>query len=139
MTDSPASHFKTYFLILMIVIFAPLGNVLLSKGMKNVGPATHWTPGELWTVLVSICTSGYIWLGVASLLTFFVAYMLVLTWANYSYVQPASSFSYAMVAILSYLVLGEIVSPLRWVGIAMICLGVLIVGHTPHRTTTEGA
>ncbi len=45
MTESPGLHLKTYLLILMIVIFAPLGNVLLSKGMKNVGPATQWAPG----------------------------------------------------------------------------------------------
>ena len=135
MTESPGFHFKTYFLILIMVVFAPLGNVLLSKGMKNVGPATHWTPSELGSVLLRICASGYVWLGVASLLTFFVAYMLVLTWADYSWVQPASSFSYAIVALLSYLLLGEAVSPLRWFGVAVICLGVLIVGHTHPRTT----
>ena len=135
MKESPGFHFKTYFLILMMVVFAPLGNVLLSKGMKNVGSATHWTPSELGSVLLRIGSSGYVWLGVASLLTFFVAYMLVLTWADYSYVQPASSFSYAMVALLGYLLLGEVISPLRAFGIATICLGVLIVGHTPPRTT----
>jgi Predicted membrane protein len=135
MTESPGLHLKTYLLILMIVIFAPLGNVLLSKGMKNVGPATQWTAADLWSVFLRICSSGYIWLGVASLLTFFIAYMLVLTWADYSYVQPASSFSYAMVALLGYLLLGEVISLQRWIGIAMICLGVLIVGHTHPRTT----
>src|ERR1700680_4469981 len=139
MTDLPGLHFKTFLLILMIVVFAPLGNVLLGKGMKTVGPATHWGLADLWSVFGRICSSGYIWLGVASLMTFFVAYMLVLTWADYSYVQPASSFSYAMVALLSYLLLGEIVSPLRWFGIAMICLGVLIVGHTHPRTTAVKA
>jgi uncharacterized membrane protein len=139
MTDSPGLHLKTYLLILMIVIFAPLGNVLLGKGMKNIGPATQWTPADLWNVFLRICSSGYIWLGVASLLTFFVAYMLILTWADYSYVQPASSFSYAMVALLGYLLLGEGISPLRWFGIAVICLGVLIVGHTHPRTTAVKA
>jgi uncharacterized membrane protein len=134
-TDSPGLHFKTFALIFMIVIFAPLGNVLLGKGMKSVGPATHWASADLWNILTRILTSGYVWLGVASLLTFFVAYMLVLTWADYSYVQPASSFSYAMVALLGYLLLGEVISPLRAFGIATICLGVLIVGHTPPRTT----
>jgi drug/metabolite transporter (DMT)-like permease len=135
MADSPGFHFKTYFLILIIVIFAPLGNVLLAKGMKSIGPATHWVPADLWSIFMHIISSGYIWLGIASLLTFFVAYMLVLTWADYSYVQPASSASYAMVALLGYILLGEIISPLRWCGIAMICLGVLVVGHTHPRTT----
>src|ERR1700682_3299334 len=138
MTDSPGLHFKTFLLILMIVVFAPLGNVLLGKGMKTVGPATHWAAADLWSVFVRICSSGYIWLGVASLMTFFVAYMLVLTWADYSYVQPASSFSYAMVAMLGYFLLGEAVPPLRWVGIFVICVVGFIVGHT-HPQTTEKA
>jgi drug/metabolite transporter (DMT)-like permease len=135
MTESHGLHFKTFLLILMIVVFAPLGNVLLGKGMKSVGPATHWSLADLGAIFVRILSSGYVWLGVASLLTFFVAYMLVLTWADYSYVQPASSFSYAMVALLGYFLLGEVISPLRWAGIALICFGVLIVGHTPPRTT----
>ena len=135
MTDSPGLHFKTFLLILMIVVFAPLGNVLLGKGMKTVGPATHWGLADLWSVFVRICSSGYIWLGVASLMTFFVAYMLVLTWADYSYVQPASSFSYAVVALLGYFLLGETVPPLRWAGIFVICVGVFTVGHTHPRTT----
>jgi len=135
MKDSPGLHFKTYVLIFVIVIFAPLGNVLLGKGMKTMGSATAWTAHDLPHILWRICASPYIWLGIASLLTFFVAYMLVLTWADYSYVQPSSSFSYAVVAFLGYLLLGETVTPLRWFGIAVICAGVFIVGHTHPRTT----
>jgi drug/metabolite transporter (DMT)-like permease len=135
MKGSPGIHLKTYVLILFIALFAPLGNVLLSKGMKGVGSAKNWAPGDILHILVSIITSGYIWLGIACLLTFFVAYMLVLTWADYSYVQPASSFSYAVVAVLGYSLLGEIVTPLRWIGIFVICVGVFIVGQTHPRTT----
>jgi len=137
MKDSPGLHLKTYVFILFIVLFAPLGNVLLSKGMKGVGSAKNWAPGDIFHILGSIITSGYIWLGIACLLTFFVAYMLVLTWADYSYVQPASSFSYAVVAMLSYFLLGEAVPPLRWIGIFVICVGVFIVGHTHPRTTEK--
>ena len=118
-----------------VILFAPLGNVLLSKGMKNIGAVKEWTPGGVWQILASILSSGYIWLGIGCLLAMFVAYMVLLTWADYSYVQPASSFSYAVTGVLSYLLLGEIVSPLRWAGIAVICLGVLVVGHTTPRTT----
>ena len=137
MRDSPVLHAKTYIFILFIALFAPLGNVLLSKGMKSVGSAQHWQVHELFHVFGRILSSGYIWLGIACLLAFFVAYMLVLTWADYSYVQPASAFSYAVVAILGLLLLGEKVNLLRWAGIAVICLGVLIVGHTHPRTTEK--
>ena len=118
-----------------MVLFAPLGNVLLSKGMKQIEPATNWSFGSLAGILARILSSGTIWLGIACMLAFFVAYMLVLTWADYSYVQPASAFSYAMVALLSYFLLKENVSPMRWAGIGVICLGVLVVGHTHPRTT----
>ncbi|HEY4901536.1 MAG TPA: DMT family transporter [Terriglobales bacterium] len=128
--------FKTRLLILVIVIFGPLGNVMLGKGMKRIGTETSWAIGDLLHTLTRILSSGYIWLGVASLLTFFVAYLLVLTWADYSYVQPASAISYAVVALLSYFLLGEIISPLRLAGIAVICLGVFVVGRT-HSHTAE--
>lgn len=137
MKDSPALHLKTYIFILFIVLFAPLGNVLLSKGMKGIGSARDWELRELLPILIRILTSGYIWLGIACLLAFFVAYTLVLTWADYSYVQPSSAFSYAIVALLGLLLLGERVSLLRWTGIAVICLGVFIVGNTHPRTTEK--
>lgn len=137
MKESHGLHLKTYVFLFFIVIFAPLGNTLLGKGMKTVGQVKDWSPTALSQTFTRIVTSGYVWLGIASLLAFFVAYMLLLTWADYSYVQPASSFSYAVVAILSYWLLGEIVSPLRWFGILVICVGVLIVGRTHPRTTQE--
>jgi drug/metabolite transporter (DMT)-like permease len=136
MTPHRSLHMKTYLLIAVIIIAAPLGNVLLSKGMKAVGTLTLWPAAALLHAGRSILGSTSIWLGIASLITFFVAYMLALSWADYSFVQPASSLSYGVVALLSYLMLGERVSPLRWAGIAVICLGVFVVGRTDPKTTS---
>ena len=135
MKSSAGLHLKTYILIFLMVIFGPLGNVLLGKGMKQMAPVTSSAPSELLRVFFGVFTSGAIWLGIASLLTFFVAYMLVLSWADYSYVQPASSFAYVIVALLGHFLLGEVVTPLRWAGVTVICLGVLVVGQTQPRTT----
>ncbi len=132
---SSSLHFKTYLLILLMVTFGPLGNVLLGKGMKRIGAASLGTPAEALDVLSRVLTSGTIWLGIGSLITFFVAYMLVLSWADYSYVQPASAVAYGMVALLAHFMLREVVTPMRWLGVLVICLGVLVVGHTPPRTT----
>ncbi len=134
MNSSAGPHFKTYLLILLMVIFGPLGNVLLGKGMKRIGPV-NIRAAEALDLLSRVLTSGTIWLGIASLITFFVAYMLVLSWADYSYVQPASSVAYGMVALLAHFVLREVVTPMRWVGVVIICLGVVVVGQTPPRTT----
>lgn len=132
---SGSLHFKTYVLISLMVIFGPLGNVLLGKGMKRIGAVSVGTLAGGLGVLSQILTSGTIWLGIGSLVAFFVAYMLVLTWADYSYVQPASAVAYAMVALLAHFLLREVVTPMRWAGVLLICLGVLVVGHTPPRTT----
>lgn len=117
-----------------MVIAGPLGNTLLGKGMKRIGEVPVWPLPQLAHAGLKIFGSGPIWLGIASLLTFFVAYMLVLSLADYSFVQPASSLAYGVVALFGYLILGERVSPLRWAGVAVICLGVFIVGRTNPRT-----
>ncbi len=119
-----------------MAIAGPLGNVLLGKGMKEVGPVDPWPLSRLPHVFTRVFTTGAIWLGVVSLLVFFAAYMIVLSWADYSYVQPASSIAYAVVAVLAATWLGEVVPPLRWAGIVVICIGVFLVGHT-HPSTTE--
>ena len=138
MKTSSDLHFKTYLLICLMVIFGPLGNVLLGKGMKQLGASSTGPALGSVGLVFHVLTSGTIWLGIGSLLTFFVAYMLVLSWADYSYVQPASAAAYGMVALLGHFALGEVVSPMRWMGIILICCGVLVVGHTPPRTTDRG-
>ncbi len=135
MNSSPGLHLKTYLLILMMIVFGPLGDVLLGRGMRRVEVADVHSGGEVLRLFTEVFSSGTIWLGIGSLLTFFIAYMLVLSWADYSYVQPASSMAYAIVALLGHFVLNEVVTPLRWAGVLIICLGVLVVGHTPPRTT----
>src|SRR5271170_557320 len=139
MTTQKPPHIKTYLLIGVMIIAGPLGNVLLGKGMKSIGTLPIWPPMEFLHTGEKILSSPSIWLGIASLITFFVAYMLALSWADYSFVQPASSLAYGVVALLGYLMLGEHVSPMRWAGIAVICLGVFVVGRTDPKTTSHGA
>jgi drug/metabolite transporter (DMT)-like permease len=136
MTPAPALHLKTGILIMIMVSVAPLGDMFLGKGMKQIGPMPDGAPARLFDFFVRTFTSETVWLGISLLLAFFVAYLLVLSWADYSYVLPASSISTLVVALLARFVLHETVRPLRWAGVAMICLGVFVVGHT-HPKTTE--
>lgn len=126
---------KTYFAILLMIIFGPLGNVMLGKGMKRIGEVSVHSPAQVFHTLVTIFSTAEIWIGIAFLITFFLTYMLVLSWADYTFVQPSSSVSYGMVALLSHFLLGEAIAPLRWLGVLVICLGVFIVSWTPPRTT----
>jgi drug/metabolite transporter (DMT)-like permease len=134
MTPQKPLHLKTFLLIAVMVLANPLGNTLLGKGMKQAGTLTVWPLSAALHTGLHIFGIQTIWLGVASLLTFFLANILVLSWADFSYVQPATSVAYGVSALLGYFMLGERVSPLRWAGVAIICLGVLIVGQTDPRS-----
>jgi drug/metabolite transporter (DMT)-like permease len=135
MKPAAGLHFKTYVLLFLMVTFGPVGDALLGKGMKIVGVPAAWTLNEIFHFFFRAFTSGMVWLGIASLLTFFISYTLVLSWADFSFVQPASAIAYAIVALLGHFLLGEYVSTTRWIGIAIICLGVLFVGNTSLSTT----
>ena len=128
---------KTYALLASMVFFSSLGNVLLSKGMKQVGEITSYAPSALYSVFLRTFTSPTIWLGILSLGIFFVSYLLLLSWADFSFVQPICSIGYAGVAVLSYFLLGEIISPTRWIGVLLICAGVALVSGTEPRTAGE--
>jgi uncharacterized membrane protein len=136
MTEPKGLHLKTSVLILIMISVAPLGDTFLGKGMKIVGRMTSWAPADLFHFFFRAFTTGTVWLGIELLLAYFVAYILVLSWADYSYVQPASAASYVLIAILAHFVLHESISFTRWAGVVMICLGVFVVGRT-HPQTPE--
>lgn len=135
MTSHEGLRLKTYVLIFMMVVFGPLGDLLLGKGMKRIPPMASWAPADVFSFFSRAFASSTVWLGIGSLTAFFVAYILVLSWADYSYVQPASAMSYGLIALLARFVLHEKITPTRWAGVVLICLGVFVVGHTSPRTT----
>jgi drug/metabolite transporter (DMT)-like permease len=128
---------KTSILIFFVIMFGSLGNIFLSKGMKQVGTFSSWRPSDVMPFLGHAMESGMVWIGILLLGLFFVAYSLVLSWADYSFVQPASSIGYGVVAVLGYFLLGEAVTSTRWIGVSVICLGVFLVSQTPPRTTEQ--
>lgn len=135
MSPSRVLRLKTYVLISAMLVFGPLGDVLLGKAMKKISPVSGWAPVSLLRFFFRAFASPVVWLGIGSLTLFFVAYVLVLSWADYSYVQPASALSYGLVALLAVIALNEKITLIRWGGVGMICLGVFAVTQTAPRTT----
>jgi uncharacterized membrane protein len=62
--------------------------------------------------------------------------MSAVSWADYSYVMPAGAFGYATQTLLAIVVLHEAVTVKRWVGVFVICFGVMLVGQTKPNTTS---
>ena len=100
MTSSQGLHFKTFVLILIMVSVAPLGDTFLRQGHEAHRRRCRVGRPPNFSIFSSRAfTSGTIWIGIGLLLTFFIAYLLVLSWADYSYVLPASSISTLVVAL----------------------------------------
>ena len=131
MTSARSLQLKTYALLVPVVLFAPTGNVLLGKGMKQIGEVRDYSPAGLSALFLSAFTSPWIWLGIACLLAFLVSYMIVLSWADYSFVMPASAITYGVAALMGHWLLGDVVTPQRWLGVVLICSGVALVTRTP--------
>ena len=125
---------KTLVMILVMVICANAGDLLLKRGMTEIG-AVPFTGAGLEHAFLATVTSKTIWLAILFLLGFTVSYMLLMSWADYSYVMPAGAFGYALLTLLAVVYLHESVSPRRWLGVFLICIGVLLVSQTKPRTT----
>jgi uncharacterized membrane protein len=125
---------KTLVMVLAMVVCANVGDLLLKHGMSAIG-AVEFTSSGLAHAFRLTVTNPTIWLGVLFLFGFMACYMTVLSWADYSYVMPAGAFGYAILTFLAVTFLHESVSPRRWVGVMLICFGVLLVGQTKPRTT----
>jgi drug/metabolite transporter (DMT)-like permease len=137
MTTSRTSSLKTYILVGLLVILSSAGNLFFSIGMKRIGALHGWGLAALHSAFVAIFTSVWVWLGIVSMLLFLASLMLVLSWADFTYVLPATAAMYAVTPLLGHFALGEDVTGLRWVGVALICTGVVFVGRTPPNTTKK--
>ena len=139
MASGKTHETKTYVLVFLLVVLGSVGNTILGKGMRDIGDVDISHLSTLASSAVQVLTSGTIWLGIALMLLFMVCHMLVLSFADYSFVMPTSAVAYALVPLLGHIFLHEQVSSARWAGIALIFLGVLLISRTPPRTTSPGA
>lgn len=134
MASERGLRIKTLVMVLAMVVCANAGDLLLKRGMSQIG-AVSLTPHGMAQAFRLTVTNEAIWTGILFLLGFMVSYMTVLSWADYSYVMPAGAFGYALLTFLAVILLHESVSARRWFGVVLICVGVLLVGQTKPRTT----
>ena len=123
--------FRRYLVLAGVTVFSAAGDSLLARGMKEVGNVSvHNIPSLLLAVL-----NPWVAAGILLLLAFFASYMSALSWADLTYVLPASSFGYVLVALIARFVFHEQIPATRWMGIAMITAGVGFVAAGPSVTT----
>jgi drug/metabolite transporter (DMT)-like permease len=122
--------FRKYLVLAGVALFGSVGDSLLSRGMKEIGnvSVTH-----LQTLILAVLNPWIVG-GILLLLAFFAAYMTALSWADLTYVLPASSIGYVLLALIAKFVLHEQVTPARWLGIVLITAGVGFIAGGPALT-----
>lgn len=124
---------RKYFVLLAIVIFGATGDTLLSRGMKEVGEI-HLSD---WHELIYAIGNLWVLGGIVLLLGFFASYLSALSWADLTYVLPATAIGYVVLALIAKFYLHEHVSLMRWAGILLITVGVGFVATGPALTERE--
>ena len=114
-------------------MFAACGDVCLARGMRDFGAVTAANWRSLLTALVNPWVIG----GIVLLILFFSSYLSALSWADLTYVLPATAFSYIIMAALGKIFLHENVTVAHWLGIALVTVGVGVVARGPSHTTHE--
>ena len=118
---------KTFFIMLLAVTAGTIGDLLLAKGMKEMGDLSAMNLRGIWNVALQALTSPKMVLGTAMLAVFFFLWLAVLSWEDLSVALPMQALNYIIVAFLSQYFLGETVSPLRWGGTILVCIGVMMI------------
>jgi uncharacterized membrane protein len=126
---------KTLLMVLLMVVCANAGDLMLKRGMLQIGAVQISSVG-ICHALFSTIHNASIWVGILFLIGFTFCYMTAVSWADYSYVMPAGAFGYALQTALAVVILHEAVNAQRWIGVTLIVVGVLLVGQT-HPSTTK--
>ena len=117
---------------ILLALSAPLigtaGQLLLKHVMRGVGPIALAQAASPWRIIRQLVLNPTFLLAVALYAVGFVIWLVVISKLDLSYAYPILALSYSLVPLLSWLAFGEHISPMRWVGIAIICAGVAVVG-----------
>lgn len=118
----------TGFVLYVLIVFVGTGGELcVSRAMKTMGEVTDFRPHAIARVVGRALLLPRMWAGVSMMAVAFFALLGILSLAKVSFVFPATALSYAAGALGGRVFLGERVTPQRWIGVLLVCIGVTLV------------
>jgi drug/metabolite transporter (DMT)-like permease len=115
--------------ILISVLASAVGQVLLKKGMGDMGPLTL-TMDQLGGILWRIAADPYVIIGLAIYAGGTVFWLVALSRVDLSYAYSFASLSYVVMLAASWLLFDENISSLRLLGTLVIGLGVFLISRS---------
>jgi multidrug transporter EmrE-like cation transporter len=121
---------KTLFLVLASVTMGVSGQLCLKAGMDRVGALTGGSVGTIVQTAFQVLTTPLVFLG----LTFYAMgaafWLVVLSKLDLSLAYPMLALTYILIPLTAQFILGEQVPMLRWLGVGIIFVGVVVVAQT---------
>jgi drug/metabolite transporter (DMT)-like permease len=121
---------KTFVLVLIACVLGGAGHVMLAKGMKSIGDLTEAPSSRVGGMVGRTLTNPWVIWGVVLQAAFFALYLVLISRADVSMVLPLTAIDYIVVVFLAQVLLSEVVTPGRWVGVLLIVVGVTLVSRT---------
>jgi drug/metabolite transporter (DMT)-like permease len=115
-------------LVLAITVLANTGGeIAVTRAMKDIGEVKNFKVAALFTLFGRVFRLGWMWLAIGLLTLGFFSLLTLLSWADVSFVIPATALSYVVGGLGAKLLLGERLTPVRWTGIVLVSVGVALV------------
>lgn len=121
----------TRVLIAMTVatLSAALGQILVRRGMQQIGSLETYAPMALLAYFGNAACNLNVIMGTALNTVFYVLFLAALSWTDVTVALPMTAIEYGFAAILAIIMLKEQVPPMRWIGIVMVILGVVLIAR----------
>jgi ceramide glucosyltransferase len=117
---------RTAIILMFVVLTGTGGEISLTHAMKRVGEVRHFSPSAIVRFVLRAMSVEWLWLAIALMTASFYAFLTMLSWYPVGFVVPATSLAYVAGAFGAKFLLGERLSPTRWAGVGLICLGVAL-------------
>ena len=121
---------KSLLLILVSVGLAVAGQVFLKVGMGQVGSIGSSSIANWQSTLFKVITTPQVWIGLLLYGLSALSWLIVLSRVDLSFAYPFAALGYAAVVLVSWLYLKEPISLLRWWGVLVICVGVILIARS---------
>jgi drug/metabolite transporter (DMT)-like permease len=123
---------REFLILTLLVVSGTGGELCVSHAMKKIGEVHDFSPLALIKFIFRALRVGWMWLGVAMMALAFFSLLAMLSFENVSFVVPVTALSYAAGAVGAAIFLRERINTQRWVGVAIVCVGVTIVWLSHH-------
>lgn len=119
---------QTWWLILISVASGVAGQTAIKVGVEQPGGEAMET--GIVGLIRTIVTTPMVLLGIGLYGVGMLAWLVVLRKMDLSHAYPFLALNFVLIALVSHFVLNENVPLLRWVGVGVICAGILLVART---------